>query len=173
MALNRDDLARAMIKACRSVPDGQDLAMIALGRAVEDYLVANTDAQYAWSATNPNGVPDPTTSFKAKLSVSGVDFVCRPRDFDDFIAELALWLNNVKIDAESPWSLPTLQSGSGSFTADMLKSMPDPKDVESCMFGAFGKIAEGIIGGWESYFKKSAGGSRSEYVGNASLTSVS
>ena len=47
MALVKDDLTTAMIDAVKGCPNGGADAMKALGKAIEDYLVDNTDAQYS------------------------------------------------------------------------------------------------------------------------------
>ena len=173
MALVKDDLTMAMINATKSCPDGGDDAMVTLGKAIEDYLVANTDAVYAWSAKDPMSVPDPATSFNAELSVSGTEFKCRPNDFNDFISKLAKWLNKIKINAASGWSLPTLNTDSGTFTADQLYKLADETDCDGAMNDAFGIIAAGIIDGWVSYFVPSAAGSHAAFSGSAALVSVS
>lgn len=174
MALVKDDLTMEMINAVKSCPDGGDDAMAELGSAIEDYLVANTDAVYAWKAKNPStSDPDPATSFNAELSVSGTKFKCRPNDFDDFISKLAKWLNKIKINAASGWSLPPLNTDSGTFTADQLYKLADVTDCDGAMKDAFGIIAQGIIDGWISYFAPAGSGSHSAYTGAASLVSVS
>ena len=175
MALVKDNLTTAMIDAVKGCPDGGTDAMKALGKAVEDYLVANTDAQYAWVAVNTSKPyePDSQTSFKAKLSASGSNFSCIPKNFDDFISKLADWLNGIKIDPASGWTLGSLQSGAGTFTASQLGKLADEKDCDGAMKDAFGKISQGIIDGWQSYFLPSAAGTRATYSGSATLTSVS
>lgn len=175
MALDKDSLTTEMINATKSCPDGGADAMKALGKAIEDYLVANTDAQYSWAATNTvlPFEPDSQVMFKAVLSASGSQFSCVPKDFDDFISHLADWLNGIKIDPASGWTLGSLQSGAGSFSADMLMKLKDEKDVDSAMRDSFGKIAEGILAGWQSYFLPSASGVRATYSGSAALVSVS
>ena len=174
MALVKDDLTMEMINATKSCPDGGDDAMAALGSAIEDYLVANTDAVYAWAAKDPvTSVPDPATSFNAELSVSGTKFKCRPNDFNDFISKLAKWLNKIKINAASGWNLPPLNTDSGTFTADQLYKLADEADCDGAMLDSFGIIAQGIIDGWPSYFVTSASGTHTKFAGSASLTSVS
>ena len=174
MALVKDDLTMEMIDAVKSCPDGGDDAMAELGSAIEDYLVANTDAVYAWKAKDPStSAPDPETSFNAKLSVSGTKFKCRPNDFDDFISKLAKWLNKIKINAASGWNLPPLNTDSGTFTADQLYKLADVTDCDGAMKDAFGMIAQGIIDGWPSYFVSSESGLHTKFEGAASLTSVS
>ena len=175
MALVKDDLTTAMIDATKSCPDGGVDAMKALGKAIEDYLVANTDAQYSWVAamTSTPFTPDPQTSFKAKLSASGSNFSSTPDDFDAFISDLADWLNGIKIDPASGWTLGSLQSGAGTFTASQLGELADETDCDGAMKDAFGIIAQGIIDGWISYFLPAASGTRATYSGSASLASVS
>nr|DAO79676.1 MAG TPA: hypothetical protein [Caudoviricetes sp.] len=175
MALDKDSLTTEMINATKSCPAGGADAMKALGKAIEDYLVANTDAQYSWAATNTvlPFEPDSQVMFKAVLSASGSQFSYVPKDFDDFISHLADWLNGIKIDPASGWTLGSLQSGAGSFSADMLMKLKDEKDVDSAMRDSFGKIAEGILAGWQSYFLPSASGVRATYSGSAALVSVS
>ena len=174
MALVKDDLTMEMINAVKSCPNGGDDAMAELGSAIEDYLVANTDAVYAWAAKDPTtSVPDPATSFNAELSVSGTKFQCRPNDFNDFISKLAKWLNKIKINAASGWSLPPLNTDSGTFTADQLYKLADEADCDGAMLDAFGIISQGIIDGWSSYFVSSESGSHTKFEGAASLTSVS
>ena len=175
MALDKDSLTTEMINATKSCPDGGADAMKALGKAIEDYLVANTDAQYSWAATNTvlPFEPDSQVMFKAVLSASGSQFSYVPKDFDDFISHLADWLNGIKIDPASGWTLGSLQSGAGSFSADMLMKLKNEKDVDSAMRDSFGKIAEGILAGWQSYFLPSASGVRATYSGSAALVSVS
>ena len=174
MALVKDDLTMEMIDAVKSCPDGGDDAMAELGSAIEDYLVANTDAVYAWKAKDPStSAPDPETSFNAELSVSGTKFKCRPSDFDDFISKLAKWLNKIKINAASGWNLPPLNTDSGTFTADQLYKLADVTDCDGAMKDAFGMIAQGIIDGWPSYFVSSESGLHTKFEGAASLTSVS
>ena len=175
MALVKDDLTTAMINATKSCPDGGVDAMKALGKAIEDYLVANTDAQYSWVAamTSTPFTPDPQTSFKAKLSASGSNFSSTPDDFDVFISDLAQFLNKIKINAADGWSLPPLATGAGTFTASQLGELADETDCDGAMKDAFGIIAQGIIDGWISYFLPAAPGTRATYSGSASLASVS
>lgn len=175
MALVKDDLTTAMIDAVKGCPDGGADAMKALGKAVEDYLVANTDAQYSWVAVNTSKPydPDSQTSFKAELSASGSNFSCIPKNFDDFISKLADWLNGVKIDPASGWTLGSLQSGAGTFSASQLGELADETDCDGAMKDAFGEIAQGIIDGWISYFAPAGSGTHSQYTGAASLVSVS
>lgn len=173
MALVKDDLTAAMINATKSCPDGGEAAMIALGRAIENYLISNTDAVYSWSGVDPLAVPDPETSFKAVLSASGTDFTSVPPDFNAFILDLADWLNDIKIDPASGWSLGSLQSGAGTFSAPQLGELADETDCDGAMKDAFGLIAQGIIDGWISYFLSAAPGTRVTYSGSASLVSVS
>ena len=174
MALDKNALTSVMVAATKSCPAGGDAAMIALGKAIENYLIANTDAVYAWDAKDPaTSVPDPETSFNAELSVSGTKFQCRPNDFNDFISKLAKWLNKIKINAASGWSLPPLNTDSGTFTADQLYKLADETDCDGAMLDAFGIIAQGIIDGWPSYFVSSESGSHTKFEGSASLTSVS
>lgn len=173
MALVKDDLTTAMIDAVKTCPDGGEAAMIALGKAVEDYLISNTDAVYSWTAVDTESIPDSATSFKAELSASGSDFTSVPPDFETWIADLAEFLNGIKINPASGWSLGSLATGSGSFTAEKLGSLADEKDCDGAMKDAFGKIAAGILDGWQSYFVTAASGSHTKYVGAATLTSVS
>ena len=175
MALVKDDLTTAMINATKSCPDGGADAMKALGKAIEDYLVDNTDAQYSWVAamTSTPFTPDPQTSFKAKLSASGSNFSSTPDDFDAFISDLAQFLNKIKINAADGWSLPPLATGAGTFTASQLGELADETDCDGAMKDAFGLIAQGIIDGWISYFLSAAPGTRATYSGSASLVSVS
>lgn len=173
MALDRDALTAVMINATKSCPDGGNDAMKALGKAIEDYLVANTDAQYAWAGVNPLGVPDGAVNFMAVLSASGTEFTCKPSDFDDFISRLAAWLNGIKINAAAGWSLPPLNAGNGTFTASQLGTLADETDCDGAMNDAFGIIAQGIIDGWESYFIVSSAGSHAAFAGSASLAGVS
>lgn len=173
MALVKHDLTMAMINATKSCPDGGVPAMIALGKAVENYLVDNTDAVYSWSGADPLSVPDPSTSFNAELSVSGVDFVSVPLNFKIWLADLADFLNKIKINPASGWSLGSLATESGTFTAEQLLTLADETDCDGAMYDAFGIIAQGIIDGWESYFVKSASGTHAAYSGSASLVSVS
>ena len=175
MALVKDDLTTAMINATKSCPDGGVDAMKALGKAIEDYLVANTDAQYSWVAamTSTPFTPDPQTSFKAKLSASGSNFSSTPDDFDVFISDLAQFLNKIKINAADGWSLPPLATGAGTFSASQLGELADETDCDGAMKDAFGIIAQGIIDGWISYFLPAASGTRATYSGSASLASVS
>ncbi len=173
MALDKDSLTTAMIEAVKSCPDGGDEAMARLGKAVEDYLVANTVAVYAWVAVDPKGSPDSTTAFTAVLSASGTTFECKPKDFDDFIARLAEWLNGIKINAPSGFSVSPLMTTAGTFTAEQLGSFADKTDCEGAMKDAFGKIAEGCIAGWKSTYIMTAGsGSHSAFTGSATLSSV-
>ena len=175
MALVKDDLTTAMINATKSCPDGGVDAMKALGKAIEDYLVANTDAQYSWVATNTvlPYEPDSQVMFKAVLSASGSQFTSVPKDFNAFILDLADWLNGIKIDPASGWTLGSLQSGAGTFTASQLGELADEKDCDGAMKDAFGIIAQGIIDGWISYFAPAGSGTHSQYTGAASLVSVS
>lgn len=173
MALDKDELTTAMINATVSCPDGGEAAMIALGRAVENYLVDNTEAVYSWFAADPLAVPDPVTSFKAELSVSGVDFVSVLPNFKAWIADLADFLNKIKINPAAGWSLGSLATESGNFTAEQLLTLADETDCDGAMYDAFGIIAAGILDGWESYFVKSAAGSHAAFSGSASLVSVS
>ena len=175
MALVKDDLTTAMINATKSCPDGGADAMKALGKAIEDYLVDNTDAQYSWVAamTSTPFTPDPQTSFKAKLSASGSNFSSTPDDFDAFISDLAQFLNKIKINAADGWSLPPLATGAGTFSASQLGELADETDCDGAMKDAFGIIAQGIIDGWISYFLPAAPGTRATYSGSASLASVS
>lgn len=175
MALDKDALTAEMINATKSCPDGGADAMKKLGKAIEDYLVANTDAVYSWTATNTvlPFEPDSQAMFKAVLSASGSEFSYVPKDFDDFISHLADWLNGIKVDPASGWTLGSLQSGAGTFTASQLGKLADEKDVDSAMRDSFGKIAGGILAGWQSYFLPAASGVRATYSGAAALTSVS
>ena len=175
MALVKDDLTTAMIDAVKGCPDGSADAMKALGKAIEDYLVDNTDAQYAWDAamTSTPFTSDPQTSFKAKLSASGSNFSSTPDSFDAFISDLAQFLNKIKINAADGWSLPPLATGAGTFTASQLGEFADETDCDGAMLDAFGIIAQGIIDGWPSYFVSSESGSHTKFEGSASLTSVS
>ena len=175
MALVKDDLTTAMINATKSCPDGGADAMKALGKAVEDYLVDNTEAQYSWVAaiTSTPFTPAPHTSFKAKLSASGSNFSSTPDDFDAFISDLAQFLNKIKINAADGWSLPPLATGAGTFSASQLGELADETDCDGAMKDAFGIIAQGIIDGWISYFLPAASGTRATYSGAASLVSVS
>lgn len=173
MALVKDDLTAAMINATKSCPDGGEAAMIALGRAIENYLISNTDAVYSWSGVDPLAVPDPETSFKAVLSASGTDFTSVPPDFKTWIADLAEFLNGIKINAAAGWSLGSLATGSGTFTAEQLGTLADETDCDGAMNDAFGIIAAGIIDGWVSYFVPSASGSHAAFSGSAALVSVS
>lgn len=175
MALVKDDLTTAMINATKSCPNGGADAMKALGKAIEDYLVANTDAQYSWVATNTvlPYEPDSQVMFKAVLSASGSQFTSVPKDFDAFISDLADWLNGIKIDPASGWALGSLQSGAGTFSASQLGELADETDCDGAMKDAFGIIAQGIIDGWISYFLPAAPGTRATYSGSASLASVS
>ena len=175
MALVKDDLTTAMINATKSCPDGGVDAMKALGKAIEDYLVENTDAQYSWTAANTvfPYEPDSQVMFKAVLSASGSQFTSVPKDFNAFILDLADWLNDIKIDPASGWSLGSLQSGAGTFSAPQLGELADETDCDGAMKDAFGLIAQGIIDGWISYFLSAAPGTRATYSGSASLVSVS
>ena len=173
MALVKDDLTTAMIDATKSCPDGGVDAMKALGKAVEDYLVDNTEATYSWTGANSSGSPDSDTSFKAKLEASGSDFSSTPDDFDAFISDLAQFLNKIKINAADGWSLPPLATGAGTFSASQLGELADETDCDGAMKDAFGIIAQGIIDGWISYFAPAGSGSHSAYTGAAALVSVS
>lgn len=173
MALVKDDLTTAMIDATKSCPDGGADAMKALGKAIEDYLVDNTEATYSWVGANPSGSPDSDTSFKAKLEASGSDFSSTPDDFDAFISDLADFLNKIKINAADGWSLPPLATGAGTFSASQLGELADETDCDGAMKDAFGIIAQGIIDGWISYFAPAGSGSHSAYTGAAALVSVS
>ena len=175
MALVKDDLTTTMINATKSCPDGGADAMKALGKAIEDYLVDNTDAQYSWVAamTSTPFTPDPQTSFKAKLSASGSNFSSTPDSFDAFISDLAQFLNKIKINAADGWSLPPLATGAGTFTASQLGEFADESDCDGAMKDAFGIISQGIIDGWISYFAPAGSGTHSQYTGAASLVSVS
>lgn len=173
MALVKDDLTTAMIDATTSCPDGGEDAMKALGKAVEDYLVDNTEATYSWTGANSSGSPDSDTSFKAKLEASGSDFSSTPDDFDAFISDLAQFLNGIKINAADGWSLPPLNSGAGTFTASQLGELADTTDCDGAMKDAFGIIAQGIIDGWISYFAPAGSGNHSAFKGAAALVSVS
>lgn len=173
MALVKDDLTSAMIDAVKGCPDGGADAMKALGKAVEDYLVDNTEATYSWTGANSSGSPDSDTSFKAKLEASGSDFSSTPDDFDAFISDLAQFLNGIKINAADGWSLPPLNSGEGTFTASQLGELADATDCDGAMKDAFGIIAQGIIDGWISYFAPDGSGKHSAFTGDAALVSVS
>ena len=174
MALVVDDLTTAMMNAVKQCPDGGDSAFQKLGEATENYLCNNTTAIYSWTAqmTSTPFTPDPVVMFQAKLNPSGSVFSCKPNNFDDFISKFATFLQGIKIEGASGFSLSPLQNGTGTFTAKQVGKLEDEKDVDKAMKSAFSEIAKGIINGWKSYFQTSGSGSHSAYVGSASLTSV-
>jgi hypothetical protein len=174
MALVVDDLTTAMINAVKQCPDGGDSAFQKLGEATENYLCNNTVAMYSWVGTMSSHPfsPDPTVIFQAKLSPSGSVFTCKPSSFDDFISKFATFLQGIKIEGASGFSLSPLQNGTGTFTAKQIGKLDDEKDVDKAMKSAFSEIAKGIINGWQSYFQSSGSGIHSSYTGSASLTSV-
>lgn len=173
MALVKNDLLTAMIDGVKDYPDGGANAMKALGKAIEDYLVNNTDCTYSWVGANSSGTADTTVSFNAELEASGEDFSCTPEDFDGFISDLATFIGKIKINAPSGFTLTSLKSGKGTFTASQIGELEDEKDVDKAMKSAYGEIAQGILDGWKSYFMASATGTHSEvYTGTATLTTV-
>lgn len=174
MALVQDDLTKVMINATTKHPDGGNDAFIELGKATENYLCANTDAVYSWSGvlTVDPFTPDPTTSFNAEFVPSGIDFICQPKDFADFISKFAIFLRGIKIKAPSGFSLSPLENGVGIFKAKQIMVLEDETDIIKAMDLSFGLVAKGIIEGWQSYFQISSGGSHSAYAGSASLVSV-
>lgn len=177
MALNKSALAKAMADGAASSAEGGDLSMKALGEAIEDYLIANTSANYTWTATMTSTpfTPDPTVFFNAEFEKSGEAFKCTPATFDEFIKALADFLKKIKIKAPSGFSLApaNLNNGSGSFTAEQLGDLPDPKNAAPAITAAFEKIAEGIIQGWPSYFAPAASGTHSgTYSGAAAFVSA-
>lgn len=174
MALDKDALTSVMVAATKSCPAGGDAAMIALGKAIENYLIANTDAVYAWSGKDPaTSAPDPDTTFNAVVSASGSDFVSKPSDFDKWVRDLEAFLNKIKIDPASGWSLGSLAKTSGKIDIKQLLNFPSATDGELVMNSAFYLIADGVIDGWPSYFVTSADGSHSKFLGSASLNGVS
>jgi hypothetical protein len=173
MALNKNDLATAIIDAATAHPDGGAAAIAAIGEAVEAYLVDNTEASYSWTAANPSGAPDTTTSFNIELEKSGATFNSTPEDFAGFISDLADFLGGIKIKAPSGFSVSPLGSGAGTFTAEQLGEFPDPEDGEAALKEAHGKIAQGIIDGWPSYFAPATTGTHSQtFTGGGALTGV-
>jgi hypothetical protein len=174
MALVKENLTTEMINAVSAIPDGGAVAMQALGDAIVKYLCDNTTTIYAWVGVNPKGDSDPVTTFNAELQSSGVPFTTVPADFNSFISSLALYLNTaIIIQAPSDFTIPPLNMGTGTFTAEQLGELSDNKDADKAQKEAFGKIAQGIIDGWRSYFMPSTGGSHSAFTGNATLTAVS
>jgi hypothetical protein len=118
---------------------------------------------------------DATVSFTAEFEKSGEDFKSEPADFDEFIKDLSDFLQKIKIKAPSGFSLTpaNLSNSGGSFTADQLGDLPDPKDAAAAITAAFEIIAEGIIDGWASYFATAASGTHSEtYTGAAAFVGV-
>ena len=99
MALNKSALAKAMADGAASSAEGGDLSMKALGEAIENYLIANTSANYTWTATMTSTpfTPDPTVLFNAEFEKSGETFKCTPATFDEFIKALADFLKKIKI----------------------------------------------------------------------------
>lgn len=169
-----DDLTQTMIDAVKTCPDGGDNAFKALGEATENYLCNNTVAMYSWTGvmTSAPFSNDPVAVFQAKLTPSGKTFSCKPNSFDDFISNFATFLQGIKIEGASGFSLSPLHNGSGTFTAQQVGKLEDEKDVDKAMKSAFSEIAKGIINGWQSYFQTSGGGSHGAFTGSASLTSV-
>jgi hypothetical protein len=174
MALDKNQLTTAIIDAATAHPDGGAEAMAAIGEAVEAYLVDNTAASYSWTAANAStGAPDTTTSFDAELEKSGATFSSTPDDFEGFISDLADFLGGIKIKAPSGFSVSPLESGAGTFTAEQLGDFTDPEDGEAALKEAHGKIAQGIIDGWPSYFAPATTGTHSQtFTGGGALTGV-
>lgn len=177
MGLNKNDLAKAMADGAASCAEGGAESMKALGAALENYLISNTDANYSWTGkmTSKPYTPDATVSFKAELEKSGATFNSKPENFNEFIKDLSDFLKKIKIKAPSGFSLSpdNLNNGSGTFTASQLGSLPNPKDAPSAIAAAFGEIAEGIINGWVSYFATAASGMHSGvYNGTAAFIGV-
>ena len=76
------------------------------------------------------------------------------------------------ITAESGFTLAPLSSGIGVVTAEQLGSFSDEEDGEKALTEAWGKIADGIIKGWKSYFLPASAGTHSTYSGSATLINV-
>lgn len=169
-----------MISAVKKYPDGGDIAITALGNAVEKYLCDNTDATFTWIATQtipqPLPIPDPTTKFSVKFTPMQ-SFLCpKPKDFDTFIKKLALYLNGIVMTAPSTFSVSPLKSGIGTFTAEQLGSFSDSKDGEKALKEAYEKIAKGVLDGWKSYFLTATSGTDTAgsivYTGAGTLVGV-
>jgi len=122
MSMSATDMKNTIITKMNCEASGANTANKKFGDAVLEYIVANMDITYGWSATDTSsGTPDPVTSFKASLSGSGT--LTPSGTFADFLLKLAALIkSSITISPPAGFSLnPLTYNPSGVLTITMNK----------------------------------------------------
>jgi hypothetical protein len=120
MALSASKMKQDIISALSSSADNANDANKKFGDAILANICSDIDVTYGWSAVNPDGSSDPTTSFKG--SVSGGGTLTPSGSFPEMLIKLATLVKGLSISPPGEFSLePLAFNPAGVLTVVMAK----------------------------------------------------
>lgn len=135
-------------------------------KAICDYVEANAQVFYSWSATNPSGSSDPQVVIEAKIKTSGS---LSPSGATDCSSAMAAFSSTMNSNAAT-WQVifPPGFSLSPAFVLPTMVFTPSMADNQGA---AMNHICQEIINGLKAATPV-ANGSHSSYTGTASFTKL-
>lgn len=135
-------------------------------RALCDYVEANAEVIYSWSATNPRGTPDPQVIINATIKTSGSLSPSGATDCSSALSAFASTLNANAAIWQVVW--PAGFALSSAFIIPTIVFTPSMADnQQSAMIHICQEIINGI-----KLATATVAGSHGAYVGVATFTSI-
>jgi hypothetical protein len=160
MSMNATDMKKEIVSKMNKEAGSATAANKKFGDAILEYIIANMDITYSWSASNPSsGAADPAVSFKATISGQGT--LAPSVSFSDALVEIAeLIKTSLAISPASGFSV-----GSLAFNPDgaLAATMGSEDSQDSAMQSFCSQIIESLKSNFPN--PTSVSGSHGAFVG--------